>query len=95
MRCAVIFYCLGNIGFPSSYDFIKNEQNFCMYYNYHARNLQRIANGELVGIEKSDKKEFAFVLVFQTPPHTRPIRHHATFRYEKILRDKNIYPPNR
>ena len=56
-----------------------------MYYNYHARNLQRIADGELIGIEPSDNSEFAFVLVFNTYPPTRPIRHHATWRYEQII----------
>ena len=60
-----------------------------MYYNYHARNLQRIENGELIGIDPSDKDEFAFVLVFNTYPPTRPIRHHSTWRYETILEQQN------
>ena len=56
-----------------------------MYYNYHGRNLQRIENGELVAVEKSERTEFAFVLVFSTHPFFRPIRPHAVWRYEKTL----------
>ena len=60
-----------------------------MYYNYHARNLQRIADGELIGIEPSKNSEFAFVLLFNSYPPTRPIRPHATWRYETILEQQN------
>lgn len=60
-----------------------------MYYNYHARNLQRIENGELIGIGPSENREFAFVLLFNTYPPTRPIRPHATWRYEIILEQQN------
>ena len=60
-----------------------------MYYNYHARNLQRIADGELIGIEPSENSEFAFVLVFSTYPTTRPIRPHATWRYEQTIGEGN------
>ena len=60
-----------------------------MYYNYHARNLERITNGELIGVEPSKNKEFSFVLVFNTYPPTRPIRPHATWRYETILEQFN------
>ena len=55
-------------------------------YPYHNRIKQRIRNGELIGVEKSESKEFAFVLLFSTPPHTRPIRHHAVWQYEEILK---------
>ena len=54
-------------------------------YSYHNRIKKRIKNGELIGVEKSDRAEFAFVLLFSTPPHTRPIRHHAVWRYDDIL----------
>ena len=54
-------------------------------YPYHNRIKQRINNGELIGIEKSDDGQFAFVLIFSTPPYTRPIRPHAVFRYEELL----------
>ena len=53
-------------------------------YSYHNRIKQRIANGELVGIEKGEG-EFAIVLLFNTPPYRRPIRPHALWRYEGIL----------
>lgn len=56
-------------------------------YPYHNRIKQRIANGELVGIEQGSG-EFAIVFVFSTPPFTRPIRPHALWRYEEILRGK-------
>lgn len=51
-------------------------------YPYHNRIIQRIKNGELAGIEKSDKEEFACILVFKTFPFTRPIRPHAMWRYD-------------
>ena len=54
-------------------------------YPYHNRIRQRINNGELVGIEESDKDEFAFVLVFNTYPFTRPIRHHDVHKYFDLL----------
>ena len=55
------------------------------YYNYHARILERIKNGELVGIEPSDNPEFALVFVFNTEPYTRPIRPHSVCRYEFLF----------
>ena len=58
-----------------------------MYYNYHAKNLRRISNGELIGIQPSEKSEFAFILVFNTHPATRPIRPHAAWRYTNILEE--------
>lgn len=54
-------------------------------YPYHNRIKQRINNGELIGIEESDKSEFAFVLVFNTPPFTRPIRYHSVYKYFDVL----------
>ena len=59
-----------------------------MYYNYHARNMERIRNGELVGFEFCEG-EFALVLKFSTYPFTRPIRSHAVYKYEEILRGYN------
>lgn len=59
-----------------------------MYYNYHARNMERIRNGELVGFEFTDG-EFALVLKFSTYPFTRPIREHSLWKYEEILRGFN------
>ena len=56
-----------------------------MYYNYHARNMERIKNGELVGFEFCEG-EFALVLKFSTYPFSRPIRPHAVYKYEEILR---------
>lgn len=55
-------------------------------YPYHNRIKQRINNGELVGVLPSEKEEFAFVLVFSTFPYHRPIRHHAVWKYEDILK---------
>ena len=54
-------------------------------YPYHNRIRQRINNGELIGIEPSEKEEFPFVLVFKTFPFTRPIRHHAIEKYLDVL----------
>ena len=54
-------------------------------YPYHNRIRQRIRKGELIGVEKSENEEFAFVLLFSTPPYTRPIRPHAIWRYSDIL----------
>ena len=54
-------------------------------YPYHNRIRQRINNGEFVGIEPSEKEEFAFVLVFSTYPFTRPIRHHAVGKYLDLI----------
>jgi len=54
-------------------------------YPYHNRIKQRINNGELIGIEESDNEEFAFVFVFNTPPFTRPIRHHSAYKYFDVL----------
>lgn len=58
-----------------------------MYYNYHARNMERIRNGELVGYEFCDDGEFALILHFSTFPETRPIREHSLWRYEEILKE--------
>lgn len=58
-----------------------------MYYNYHARNMERIRNGELIGYELCDEGEFALILHFSTFPERRPIRDHALWRYEEILRN--------
>lgn len=55
-------------------------------YPYHNRIRQRINNGEFIGIEKSEKEEFAFVLVFKTFPFTRPIRWTATQKYSDLLK---------
>ena len=66
----------------NSYKFRNNKD---MYYNYHARNLQRIQNGELIGIAPSENPEYAFILVFRTYPFARPIRPHATWRYEQFI----------
>lgn len=61
-----------------------------MYYNYHARNMERIRNGEFVGFEFCDG-EFALVLQFSTDPQRRPIREHSLWRYEEIIRgDVNV-----
>lgn len=57
-----------------------------MYYNYHAKNLQRIKNGELIDVKESCDKSFAFVLIFSTHPYTRPIRPHSVYRYENLLK---------
>ena len=57
-----------------------------MYYNYHARNMERIKNGELVGFEFCDEGKFAVILHFSTYPFTRPIREHSLWRYEEILK---------
>ncbi len=56
-------------------------------YSYHNRIKQRIKNGELVGVEKGSG-EFAIVLVFNTPPFTRPIRERSLWRYKEILESK-------
>ena len=56
-------------------------------YPYHNRIRQRINNGEFIGIEPSEKEEFAFVLVFRTYPITRPIRHHAVEKYLDLIGD--------
>lgn len=53
-------------------------------FPYHNQNIMRIKNGELIGIEPSDKEEFACVLVFKTFPVTRPIRPHALYKYDFI-----------
>jgi hypothetical protein len=59
-----------------------------MHYCYHNRIRQRINNGELIGIEPSEKEEFAFVLVFKTYPFTRPIRWTATQKYSDLFEIK-------
>lgn len=58
-----------------------------MYYNYHARNMERIRNGELIGFEFCVDGEFAIVLKFSTQPFTRPIREHSLYKYEEILKE--------
>ena len=65
-----------------------------MYYNYHARNLARIANGELVDVMPSEREAFAFVLLFNTYPYTRPIRPHAVWRYAEALSQLAGTPKN-
>ena len=55
-------------------------------YPYHNRIRQRINNGELIGIEPSEKEEFAFVLVFKTFPFTRPIRPASAYKYFDLLK---------
>ena len=57
-------------------------------YPYHNCILQRIKNGELIGFEFCDG-EFAVILHFSTYPFTRPIRPHAVYKYEEILRGFN------
>ena len=57
-------------------------------YPYHNRILQRIKNGELIGFEFCDGK-FALIFHFSTYPFTRPIRPHAVYKYEEILRGFN------
>lgn len=52
-------------------------------YSYHNRIKQRINNGELIGVKRGSG-EFAIVLLFSTPPFSRPIRAHALWRYENI-----------
>ncbi len=59
-----------------------------MYYNYHAKNFSRIRSGELVAVEKSNDKDFAFILLFNSPPFIRPIRHLAVHKYEKFFNSK-------
>ena len=58
-------------------------------YPYHNRIRQRINNGEFVKIEKSEKEEFAFVLVFNSYPFTRPIRWHAVDKYLDLVGEIN------
>ena len=55
-------------------------------YPYHNRIKQRINNGELVAIQESEDKRFAFVLIFKTAPFTRPIRPNSVYRYEDLLK---------
>lgn len=56
-----------------------------MHYCYHNRIRQRINNGELIGIEPSNKAEFAFILVFNTYPFTRPVRWHSVGKYLDLI----------
>ena len=56
-----------------------------MYYNYHAQNIRRIKNGELVAVLESDQEEFALYLLFNTYPYRRPIRRHAIHKYERFF----------
>ena len=58
-------------------------------YPYHNRILQRIKNGELIGFEFCEGGDFAVILHFCTEPYTRPIREHAVYKYEEILRGFN------
>lgn len=53
-------------------------------YPYHNKILQRIRQGELIGVEKSKDSRFAFVLIFATQPITRPVREHAVKRYMSV-----------
>lgn len=58
-----------------------------MYYNYHARNMQRINNGELIGFAFcEDDRDFALMLYFNTEPFCRPIREHSLYIYEEIIK---------
>ena len=58
-----------------------------MYYNYHARNMERIRNGELLSYEFTDGGKFALILNFNTYPYKRPIREYALWKYEEILKE--------
>ncbi|NCA92524.1 hypothetical protein EOM82_04645 [bacterium] len=62
------------------------------YYNYHAQIKKLLNCGNLIGIEPSDKAEFAFVFVFLTENGIikKPVRPHAVYRYEEYL--KNFKP---
>ena len=62
--------------------------SYNIHYCYHNRIRQRINNGEFLGIEPSEKEEFAFVLVFETFPFTRPVRHQAVEKYLDLIGDK-------
>lgn len=58
-------------------------------YPYHNKILQRIRNNELVEIIDSYIHPTigkCYLFVFSTPPYTRPIRLHAIYRYEEILK---------
>ena len=80
------------MAFSPRYSHYQRESAYCflrrvkMYYNYHARNMERIKNGELIGFEFADG-EFELVLLFSTYPYTRPIRPHSVFKYEEILKN--------
>lgn len=71
-------------------------------YPYHNRNVQRIKRGELLAVRapdpnavaQKDEDEYAFVLVYKTPPYLRPIKRSAVYRYEKILSENNFSLPN-
>lgn len=58
-------------------------------YPYHNRIRQRINNGELIGIKESDKAEFAFLLIFNTYPFIRPIRHRSANKYIDLFNKEN------
>ena len=58
-----------------------------MYYNYHAKNIRRIRAGELIAVGKSTDENFAFILLFSTPPFTRPVRPHSAHKYEEFFLD--------
>ena len=59
-------------------------------YPYHNRIKQRIANGELIGIEQGNS-EFAIVFIFSTYPFTRPNRSGSLWRYSDILNNQSKY----
>ncbi len=61
-------------------------------YSYHNTIKKRINNGELIGIEKAKDSSFAFVFIFKTKPHFKPIRPHAVYRYLNILEKYNFKP---
>ena len=58
-------------------------------YPYHNRIRQRINNGELIGIERTEGR-FRIVLIFKTFPYKRPIREHALWRYVDIIKKYKI-----
>ena len=60
-------------------------------YPYHNRIRQRINNGELIGIQPSDKEDFVFVLVFNTYPYTRPIRPNAINKYLDLIGEQEWF----
>ena len=62
-----------------------------MYYSYHSRIKQRIANGELIDhYWTADYPRIgeAIVLVFKTEPFLRPIRPHKWDEYKEFI-EKN------
>lgn len=56
-------------------------------YSYHNTIKKRIKQGELIEIKRVKEKDFAFVFIFSTSPHTRPIRHKSVYKYKEILEE--------